>query len=79
MGSAFAEVKGRESAPSKLQSHIGGGDEGRDIIEGDLPVGDIDALVNLTDLEGEGNLQELGQEAIEQSEGGANLMLPEEG
>jgi len=34
--------------------------------------------VDLTDLEHEENLEELGQEAIEQGERRSDLMLPEE-
>jgi hypothetical protein len=55
------------------------GDEGHDIIEGDLPVRDIDAQMHLTDLECEGDLEELGQEPTEQREGCADLMLPKKG
>ena len=55
------------------------GDGGRNVSEGDLPVRDIDAQMNLPDLVGEGNQKEFGQEPIEQGERSPDLMLPEEG
>jgi hypothetical protein len=53
------------------------GDKGRHLIEGELPPRHIDAEVDLTDLQCEGDLEECGQESIEEREGGPNLVFPE--
>ena len=53
------------------------GDEGRRIVEGELPAGDIGAQMDLTDLEREALAIEVHQERVEQMQRIAELVLPE--